>query len=320
LEETVVRTLGELSGLGFDVLVRDDSTVSAAGMGAGASEDAALVQPRVHFMRGSAGLVIDAYCPDCVQSVRQVLRSGAPDYDPEIGAIRAVEALRATLLEYAQRTRQQAPKQLADYQKQEPHPVLPKALDAADSALEVTAKPATLGAARWRLGALAGAGVAYEPRASIWEGSWLFGVFAQRNRIGLELKATAPFSAQRFSRVEGSVDVSVFHAGGLLLWQLTEPDSDFRVSLGAGAGVAHFATTSTPNPGFQAENREHWTPYWEALLGFGYSVSGSFVLHLWTSLASVTSSPKLTVSGESFVSLGQPVISALLGPELSFEL
>lgn len=98
LDEGVVRVRGELSALGLTTETQSGTKVPAASPSAGPSYQGTLV-----FERFGDWLRIQAWNPNLTAPVTQWIDSSDPTVNAEVLAVRAVEALRASLLPYLRR-------------------------------------------------------------------------------------------------------------------------------------------------------------------------------------------------------------------------
>jgi hypothetical protein len=320
LDETVIRTIGELNALGFDVRVIQRPLGAASGSSGADRLDPA---PLLVFLREGRTLLIEALCPDCTSPIRQVIDLVNHEVSPEVVAVRAVEALRASLIEYRERTASELPDSFTDYQRPQdpvskPPAEMPRPLATTPRPSQPTTPPATLQDV-WQLGAFIGPTFATDlaPVGTSW--GWAGSIHMQRGLWGIELHADAPFVARQFERPAGSAAVTSLRLGAALRLRLALSQA-FHTGLNAGGGVSYYQVDALAAPGFAAVNAIHTTPYLTARWISTYALSPHIAAALQLTLDAVTDTPVLRISGEEVGRLGLPTLLAALGLEFHGDL
>jgi hypothetical protein len=318
VDETVIRAIGELNALGFDVRVVQRVTESRS-----ATADAnAAPPPLLTLVRDGRMLVVEAFCPDCDTPVHQELDLGSLEVNPEVAAIRSVETLRAALLEYSERTESGLPESFVHYQRPEPSPlhkkkpaVLVKSEPAPPAKPE---NPPQIAVSHWQVGAFLGPTFATElaPLASDW--GWSAAVHVQRGMWGGELRVEAPFEAQLYERAAGQARLTSLRVGAMLRFRLGV--NSLRSGLNLGAGVARYIVDATAAPGYIADDASHTTPYFVAEWASSYALSKYMAVGLHLAVDAVTNSPVIRISEVEVVRLGLPTLIVGLGLEFNAEL
>jgi hypothetical protein len=317
IDETVIRAIGELNALGFDVRVVQRVTEARP-----TSLDALTPAPAplLTLVREGRTLLVEAFCPDCATPVHQELDLGNQAVSPEVAAIRAVETLRAALLEYSERTASGLPESFVHYQRPEPAPVPKKApqILVKDKQVPPEELPSQVQASHWHIGGFVGPTFATElsPLASDW--GWSAAVHAQRELWGAELRVEAPFETRYFERAAGQARLSTLRLAAMLRFRLGA--NSLRSGLNLGLGMARYAVDATAAPGYTSDDTVHTTPYVVAEWASTYALSKVIALGLHLAVDVVTDSPVVRISEEEVVRLGLPTLLVGLGLEFNAEL
>jgi hypothetical protein len=230
------------------------------------------------------------------------------DDDPEVVALRAVEALRASLNDptlFAPPTIEQPPAVPTGARAG----VTPAIPDSPRASAPATAHPA-FGASL---------GPAFASGGGHFGGSWQ--VFGSLNwfwapRWGVELMGIAPVTSARRTESAGTATlVFALVAGGIRARALAARWCVLDFS--AGIGTAALYTQGSPNPGFYGTGGTTWvaTPY--ARIGYGVAVTH----HVWlrADLTGLYAIPRPTfATAEDFASWGEPLLLASVGVEAAF--
>lgn len=294
LAEAVVRARGELSAVGLtaDVAVVPAETQSGPrGLPSGVYGVLELEQ------RGRV-LRIRAWAPHASHAVEAQVQLGSPAVTAEVIAVRAVETLRAAMLEFAQTERGAVPSAVRGFTRFEPQPapVTPPPLrDNALAPLAFWAGPALslhagtspdLGA---QLGVLVGPGAAF---------------------AALAFETT--LSDLKFEAEQGSASVGR-RAIWLQLGVRLRAGRSWEVTTRAGAGYARFSIEGAGAPGYHGASTSHGSPafmlsvagtYW-ATRGFGLYGSGGFRL--------ASDAPRVRIARADVVTLDRPAFVGSMG-------
>jgi hypothetical protein len=319
----VVRMRGELSMLGIDVDVlvqaRDSGSLEAIARRLGAS--AVL---RVELSPPAIVLWVDpAVSPIPPAEIR--VGGAQEERDPALLALRAVEILRARLIE--------VPRSLgADAGDASPDGSPPDAAtgpDASDAgapaALPETVMlvlperpredrpvagpaPVALSAAPGVLLSPGGVPAAFHVRVGAeWD---------PMPSLGVEAMAFLPATAGTVNAEEGSVNLRVFGLGGGLRGLVTDPAARFSVALGLGAAALLLTFSGKAAPPWMGDTGSRWAVAPYASITTGYRLHSRVSIRLDIVAALVRPEPVVRVAGQDAASFGQPAVIPSLGLEV----
>lgn len=242
IDEVVVRTLGELNALGF----RAQTTTEAPQPWPAADHHTAVLRLR----QRPGEIVVDAWCPDCGLPLSQTMPAFAADASPDVVAVRAVDVLRAAMLEFSERTRTKPPANGARSQVRVPAPSGPPAKPSVVSSSAPTP---------WKMEVNLAAGWLRELGRPGSEFGLTSAVGMQRGSFGVGLRVYLPAASQTIESASGSVDPQRWRAVGYLQALLPLGD-DWWTGLQAGAGAAWYRLSPTPAAGYEATQQTHRSP------------------------------------------------------------
>jgi hypothetical protein len=320
VDEAVVRTVGELNALGFDVRVLQRATGERVPTAEARTD---VSPPLLVFSRQGTRLLVEAYCPDCTSAVRQTLELSAREVTPDVAAIRAVETLRAALLEYAERTQSALPESLVQYQSTpaaragsslQPTPALERVEDRPSRA----ETPQLSGTPPWTFGGFVAPTLNTDLDPAATAIGWLASVHAQRGAWGLQIQADAPFRERVFEHTAGRAEVTSLRVGGALRFRF-EVAPKLYTGVNGGGGVAHYSIDATANPGFVASDATHTSAYWVAEWASSYAFTKNVATGLRIAATGLTDRPLISVARERLGALGSPTLIVALGLEVTAE-
>jgi hypothetical protein len=307
LEEALLRVRGELAAVGLLVEVRP---IEEAPRG-----DASAVQGTygVLVLDQSANLVrIRAYSPDSAVPVEQQVDSTDPHVDPEVIAVRAVETLRAVMLEYARRARdkdEELPAPVSGFtrigpapKKERPPPL--KASESQQAPLTTPVRPwlelrlgPDLSLDTTALAPSAGLSAAVRFRPDFWF---------------LELGAGTSLLPAKLARAAGDVEVErtmLDLRGGMTF----RPSQPFELFLSAGGGVASYGVSGRANAGFVGRSARHVSPLVTALFGCALWPSQNLGAYASALSAFPLDAPRVRVDAKDVATAKQPELAASIG-------
>lgn len=311
LEEALVRVRGELAAVGLVVEVRpleeaprSDGFVTAPGTYGGL-----LLDQTGEVIR------IRAYSPDSSVPVEQQVDSADSNVDAEVVAVRAVETLRAVMLEYARRAREKDEEipdpvtgftRIGPAQKKPPRSPPRAPID--------TPSPRAGESASW-LGLRAGPELALDTTA-LSPSAGVGAALRLRPRwYFLELGGSVNFLPARASRAAGEVELTRsaldLRAGGVI--QLSEA---LELSLSVGGGAGSYAVRGIAAEGYVGRSTRHFSAlassalacelYPTRHLGAYASVHGTFAFD----------APRVRVDGRTVATAKQPELAGSIGVAL----
>ena len=297
--EVSVRILGELQALGFRVHVEDErvGTVSAQGV----SGDPGVLEPpaRMVLAEGDATLVVEAWCPTCDTPLVQTW-SNDGSRSAETIAVRSVEALRASLLVYAQQ-RDRARAVSAAPAPSVSVPLAPSGETNAPREDEVFLRLALgpmlslqLDPSAWSPGVVGGVSVDFAQGGH----TWAFGVRGGGAR-----------SAHYLVAEEGQAWVSRWFVDGFV--ELAPRLSrEFELFGQVGAGWVAYDTRSEAANGFVAVGKAHHTLLASVRGGVRFAFAPPWALALWLGAETTLNAPVITFAGRSVATLDHPAGAA----------
>jgi hypothetical protein len=307
LEEALLRVRGELAAVGLLVEVRP---IEEAPRG-----DTSVAQGTygVLVLDQSANLVrIRAYSPDSAVPVEQQVDSTDPHVDPEVIAVRAVETLRAVMLEYARRARdkdEELPAPVSGFTRIGPakkkEPPLPPQMREAERAsrptpvrpwLELRVGP-DLSLDTTALAPSAGLSAAVRLHPDLWF---------------LELGAGTTLLPAKLSRAAGDVDVERSMLD-LRAGMTFRPSLVFEVSWSAGGGVASYGVSGRANAGYVGRSERHVSPLFTAVFGCALWPSQNLGAYASALSAFPLDAPRVRVAAEDVATAKQPELGGSIG-------
>jgi hypothetical protein len=296
VNEALVRVRGELAAVGLVVEVAEVARPAAAEPPALADD----VYGALVFEQRGTRVRIKAYGPGSSVAVEQEVDLSDPSLDAEVLAVRAVEALRAAMLEYARmaRARNQAvPNPVTGFTKLEDHPLEgppPK---------PVRRRPFRLWAGATAALEPAQAGASFGARGSF---------FVAPDWYVAGLSVSASLSPARVEQDPGRVDVSqraaTAHLGGTL--PITGASEGF-VTLGA--GIASFSVVGEPAPGYVGRDAHHLSPSFSLEAGAVHWLLGDVGVYSLFGAGYVTDAPVVRIDGSDVARIGRPTLTFSAG-------
>lgn len=320
LEEALIRIRGELRAVGLHVEVLSDPGWSPDDLSPLEAGDYGVI---VLSQQGTR-IDIRAYAPGLETPVSQSAHTSYPGMDAEVVAVRAVEALRAAMIQFARNREAEGeplPPAVTDFTRlgsppapappaAEPRPPAPEPPPVAPAPPRADPDPA-----HWSLW-LGGFGLLDFPAATElggvqgalwWHPSWLsVGVLGQRTLTGGQVDEPEGAAAFERSAVQ-------------LLVGAERPLSERAFALfAAGVGAVHHRARADASPGFNSATSTHLSPVLSAQLGAGYRFApplGAFVL---AGVEVLADAPRVRFDGRDVATLGRPTLTLALG--LTFDL
>jgi hypothetical protein len=300
LKESLVRAQGELSavGLGADVELLAGEQNKAHGTPG--------LRPGVYGLleleqRGTL-LVIRAWAPGATESLNASVNLAAPGVTSEVIAVRAVETLRAAMLQFAEAERGQVPEVVRGFTRFVAQPEPPRARPSPHPELARRSPPLAF----W-----AGPALSFHPGVAPDLGA----------QVGILVGPSQAFAGAAFETTLGGVELEGEHgsadvrrqAAWLQLGVRFRPDSAWEVATRAGAGYATFNIDGAGDAGYHGAESTHGslalmlgvsTVYW-ATRSFGLygSVGGRFA----------TNAPTILIADKQVVTLDRPSFVLSLG-------
>lgn len=325
IDEALIRTRGELTGFGLESSVlhaEPDTLEHLPSFGAD-------VYGVLLLARSERGVEIRAYSPGSTQPLVQEIDPQKPGVNAEVVAVRAVETLRAALLEYAQRAQakeetlppavtafaedrpaERSPKQPEPAAPSPPAPdVKPEPVPPQDTGprpvvvvprerpkLRIWIGPAVSfdAEAAGRPGLGAEVGAAFEP-------AWLL--------VGLNASAT--LSPWRVEAAAGSATIqrrsAELHFG--TRWALSRADIVPTV----GAGLASYTVEGEANTGYRDRSANHLSGVFSVSLGTAYWFMHRLGVYLSLRGTAGTDAPVVRIDEREVITLERPTLSLSLG-------
>ena len=308
LEEALVRVRGELAAVGLVVemrpleeAARNEHPVTGQGTYGGVELD-----------QSGAVIRIRAYSPDSAVPVEQQVDSSAANVDAEVVAVRAVETLRAVMLEYARRAREKdedIPDPVTGFTRleapvQSPRALQPRARAATPSSRTSEVRP-------W-FGLRAGPEIALDGTALSPSAGISAALRLRPDLYFFELGGSLDLLPARASRSAGDVELTRSRLD--LRVGAVVPFSDvFQLFVAAGGGAGSYAVRGIADEGFVGRRTHHVSPLATAVLGcelYPTRHLGAYASALGT-LA--LDAPRLRVDGRSVATAEQPEIAGSIG-------
>jgi hypothetical protein len=310
LEEALVRVRGELGAVGLLVEVRpieeaprSDSSVTGQG-----TYGVLVLEHAGDYVR------IRAYSPDSAIPVEQQVDSTDPHVDAEVVAVRAVETLRAVMLEYARRARdkdEEIPDPVTGFTRIGPPPKKPPPPSPPKTPAPA---PPALGYRPW-FGLRAGAELALDTTRLSPSGGISAALRLSPDVYFLELGGSLNLFAAELSRAAGDVRITRslldLRAGGIV-----RVSDAFDAFAAAGGGIGSYGVVGRAEEGFVGRRARHVSALVSAMLGceiFPTRHVGAYASVLGT-LA--LDAPRVRVDGRSVATAKTPEFAASIGAAL----
>lgn len=325
LDEAMIRISGELRAVGLRVEVRPPGSFPGEALDPLESGDYGAIV----LSQERSRIDIHAYAPGLETPVSQSAQRTRPGMDAEVVAVRAVEALRAAMIQYARqeidasqvdghgldggrppRGRASLPEAVSDFTR-----ITPPSPSAADPAPAPPGEGPTPDgtvppAAPWSawIGALgqldlpAGKGQGGVHGALWWHPSWL--------RLGLSVQHD--FVGGRYEAPEG---VAVLQRTSLLVLVgvTVEPWSGGYLMAAAGPGGAHYAASAQASAGFAAGSGSHVSPLIAVQAGGGQWLTSRLGVYLLFGAESLTDGLRLRFDERDVAAAGRPTLNVATG-------
>ena len=296
LKESLVRAQGELSAVGLAAAVEAGERGSSRGLRPGVYGLLELEQ------RGSV-LWIHAWAPGAREPLDARVNLDAPGITSEVIAVRAVETLRAAMLQFAEAERGAVPEEVRGFTRFTPPPAPPPA---AKRAPPPPAAPRSPPLAFW-----AGPAVSLHPGTSPDLGA----------QLGILVGPSRAFAAAAFESTLGDLHLASDHGSAdvrrqavwLQLGVRFRPSSSVEVATRAGAGYAAFNISGQGEPGYHGAQTTHGS------LGLMLGVSGvywatrSFGLYGSVGGRLATDAPRILIAEKQVITLDRPAFVLSLG-------
>lgn len=321
MEEALIRIRGELQAVGLHVEVRRDPGWSPDDLAPLEAGDYGVI---VLSQQGTR-IDIRAYAPGLETPVSQSAHTSYPGMDAEVVAVRAVEALRAAMIQFARNrpaSSDPLPPAVGDFTRLEPPspPPAPLAVEApppppppSTTESEPSAPPSTTTTWAVWLGAV---GLLDFP-ATLGHGGIAGALWWQQAGLRVGVLGQRTLTGGRLHELEGS---AIVERSALQLLVGTERalTSDTFAFAAAGVGAVYSEARARANPGFVSSTTTHLSPALSVQLGAGYRFAppvGAFALAGAEVLAEAL---RLRFDGRDVAETGRPAASLTLGLTVDF--
>lgn len=299
LKESLVRAQGELSavGLSADVeLLPNGAAVPKASPGLRDGVYGLLELEQ----RGSV-LWIHAWAPGAVESLDARVNLAAPGVTSEVIAVRAVETLRAAMLQFAEAERGAVPEVVRGFTRFSPPAASPAPPPA--PAVEPKRSPPL---AFW-----AGPALSLHPGVSPDLGAQL-GILVGPGRAFAAAAFETTLGDLRLRGEHGSADVRR-QAVWLQLGVRLRPTNAWEVATRAGAGYAAFGISGTGDPGYRGSESTHGSLALMLGVSSVYWATRSFGLYGSVGGRIATDAPTIRIAQKQVITLDRPSFVLSLG-------
>jgi hypothetical protein len=300
LKESLVRAQGELSavGLGADVELLTGEQSKRHGTPG--------LRPGVYGLleleqRGTL-LWIHAWAPGATESLNARVDLAAPGVTSEVIAVRAVETLRAAMLQFAEAERGRVPEVVRGFTRFVAPPEPPPA-PSLPSTEPVRRSPPL---AFW-----AGPAVSLHPGVAPDLGAQV-GILVGPNRAFAGAAFETTMGGLHLEGEHGSADVRR-QAVWLQLGVRFRPDSAWEVATRAGAGYASFNVDGAGNPGYRGAERTHGSLALMLGVSTVYWATRSFGLYGSVGGRLSTKAPTILIADRQVTTLDRPSFVLSLG-------
>jgi len=326
IDEALIRARGELAGVGFEtsVLVADQETlreIPSFGME---------VYGVLAFERDERWVRIRAYSPDSPSPLLQEIDTQKPNVNAEVVAIRAVETLRAALLEYARKAQTEnraLPSAVSDFAEERPPPQPPPEVPVEPGPPEPKLPPPPERAPPKRPERSPRPAPSARPSLRLWLGPELsfdrdaagrpglgaeIGALLEPSWYLVGLSASTTFLPLRAEANAGSA--SVQRRMALLQFGIRASLArSIDVLTTLGGGFASYAVQGNANPGFSARSAVHTSGAFSLGLSSSYWLTGRLGAYLGLHLTSGTDAPVVRIDEQEVITLERPTLSISLG-------
>ena len=300
LKESLVRAQGELSavGLGADVELLTGEQVKAHGTPG--------MRPGVYGLleleqRGTT-LLIRAWAPGANESLNARVNLAAPGVTSEVIAVRAVETLRAAMLQFAEAERGRVPEAVRGFTRFVAQPEPPRAPSTPPPEPARRSPPLAF----W-----AGPALSLHPGVAPDLGAQV-GILVGPNRAFAAAAFETTLGGLHLEGDHGSADVRR-QAAWLQLGVRFRPDSAWEVATRAGAGYAAFNIDGAGDPGYHGAESTHGSLALMLGVSSVYWATRSFGLYGSVGGRLATNAPTILIAEKHVITLDRPSFVLSLG-------
>jgi hypothetical protein len=298
LREALVRAQGELAAVGLDARLQ---LVDVA-TGESSPRLARDVYGLLAFEERAATLTIHAWAPRADQPIVATVKLGEPGVNAEVIAVRAVETLRAAMLEFAQTARGDVPAVVRGFTRFEPEP-------------ERAPPPA---APRWRSLRLA-------PPLAFWAGPAVSlhagGSPDLGAQFGVLVGPSFGFAAAAFESTLGNLRLQAAHGSAEVRRQAVwaqlgarfRPARAWEIATRAGVGYAAFSITGSGDAGYRGKQATHGSLAFMLAISGTYWATRSFGLYTSVGGRVATDAPSIVIAEQPVITLDRPSFVISLG-------
>lgn len=300
LQESLVRVQGELSAVGLGADVELFATTRAAQRTQPLRKG---VYGALELEQRASVLLIRAWAPGANASVDARVDLTAPGVTSEVIAVRAVETLRAAMLQFAQAERGAVPAEVRGFTRFNAPDGPPTLADRATPAAEPRRSPPL---AFWAGPAVSvHAGVAPDLGAQV-------GLLVGPNRAFAAAAFETTLGDLHLEGEHGSADVRR-QAAWLQLGVRFRPADAWEVATRAGAGYAAFNISGAGDPGYHGANTTHGSL--TLMLGVSgvYWATRAFGLYASVGGRLATDAPSVVIAEKQGITLDRPSFVVSLG-------
>jgi hypothetical protein len=302
LKESLVRAQGELSAVGLG------ADVELLAKGAGIAKSSAGLRDGVYGLleleqRGST-LWIHAWAPGAAESLDARVNLAGPGVTSEVIAVRAVETLRAAMLQFAEAERGAVPEVVRGFTRFSSAPAPAPAERAAEPVVETPRRSPPL--AFW-----AGPALSLHPGVSPDLGA----------QLGILVGPGRAFAAAAFETTLGDLHLQGEHGSAdvrrqavwLQLGVRLRPSSALEVATRAGAGYAAFGISGDGDPGYHGAETTHGSLALMLGVSSVYWATRSFGLYGSVGGRIATDAPTILIAEKQVITLDRPSFVLSLG-------
>ena len=300
LKESLVRAQGELSAVGLSADV--ELLASAQGNAQGRPGLRSGVYGLLKLEQRGSTLWIHAWAPGATESIDARVNLAAPGVSSEVIAVRAVETLRAAMLQFAEAEGGAVPEVVRGFTRFVAPPPAPTATPSRPRA----ALPRSPPLAFW-----AGPALSLHPGVSPDLGAQL-GILVGPDRAFLAAAFETTLGELHLVGEHGSADVRR-QAAWLQLGVRFRPASAWEVATRAGAGYASFNISGAGEPGYRGTESTHGSL--ALMLGVSCAYWATQAFGLYASLGGqlATDAPTILIVERQVITLDRPSYVLSLG-------
>jgi hypothetical protein len=302
LQEALVRVQGELSAVGLSADVELDADDSVDGPEQRARQD---VYGLLQLHQRAQQVLIRAWAPGASESLEARVDLATAGVTPEVVAVRAVETLRAAMLQFAQSQKGAVPAEVRGFTRFNP-PAPPSTPPAAPPAASEPGHRAS-------------------PPLSFWVGpsvSLHAGVAPDLGaQFGLLVGPGTAFAAAAFETTLSDVHLAAEHGSAdarrqvawLQLGVRFRPSESWEIATRGGAGYAAFTISGKGETGYHGSTTTHGS--WAVMLGVSsvYWATRSFGLYGSVGGRLATDAPRIYIAEKQVITLDRPSFVVSLG-------